>query len=946
MINIKNNNSNNNTIKQLKTDSEDLDNFDWVKYIQSYDDLRDINSEFDAKKHWINFGKKENRKYFIINNVIENTNNNEKNNINNLTNEIKYKLLQKKFTQHNFDWEKYLNYYDDLKNSSLKTRQDAWNHWLIKGIKENRVDFLINNKEKQKVLFNKKIDENTQKIDDDVEQIDDDVEKLYKDVEKIDENVEQINENVKKIDENVKKIDENVEKIDENVKKIDENVKKIDENIEKIPVNNEKIDNNNNEKINNDNEKQLQYINFDWKNYIHYYNDLLNIENKNDAWNHWIHHGKKEGRFYCDVSKLNMNTKEYLDFTWEDYISNYKDLSTYNTKQKAWIHWVYFGKNENRVTYNKLQKEIIDFNILKTQLDSTKPLTNKLIDLKFKKKYNNYGIHYYGWKMVINQFVNMVIECYNNTNDILLFSNQIFFDEWIEKLMIWGNKIEKQKILDKINKKKYNIISFIHNPPYLKYYENNLTNLQKEVFITDELLLNQNLFNELDTSNINNRFIYLYTFSLFHKKYIYDNFPNYKNKIVSLYHPIDTNTEEDKLFDFNLFKFNKKIFHIGWWLRNFKTFTDLNISGNYSKWFLIKNDFKESWDNFVKNNKNHNFNIIENLSNNDYENIFKQSCVFIDLEDCVANNTILECIKFNTPIITRRHPSIEEYIGKDYPLFFESHEDLLLLNDENLLDDLIYKANIYLSNMDKKHISLNTFNNKLIYDIHKLKIDNNNMLTWCCFINENISKEKFDNFIKRFKEQSCNNLLHLKFFINENFYNNLDNFNIELKIYINTVLGSNSNIFLVISNNNTYKENIFNLCSQNIKTEYFNIIGISDIFDNNYSKLHIDYLNTNVNCDITTTSYTVFNNKKNKNKVFVHKNNKMIFLNKIKKYNFSLSGIIWRSKIFEIINFCNETEIYNYENCSVTNILSKCIINNLNIINISDNSNMLIKTKF
>ena len=70
----------------------------------------------------------------------------------------------------------------------------------------------------------------------------------------------------------------------------------------------------------------------------------------------------------------------------------------------------------------------------------------------------------------------------------------------------------------------------------------------------------------------------------------------------------------------------------------------------------------------------------------------------------------------------------------------------------------------------------------------------------------------------------------------------------------------------------------------------------------------------------------------------------MIFLNKIKKYNFVLSGIIWRSKIFEIINFSNKTDIFKYENCNVTDILKKCITNNLNIINTFDNSNMLIKT--
>jgi hypothetical protein len=63
--------------------------------------------------------------------------------------------------------------------------------------------------------------------------------------------------------------------------------------------------------------------------------------------------------------------------------------------------------------------------------------------------------------------------------------------------------------------------------------------------------------------------------------------------------------------------------------------------------------------------------------------------------------------------------------------------------DEKILDDLICKANVYLSSMDKNHVCLNTFNNKLIYDIHKLKNNKNNILTWCCFINEtvNINKE-------------------------------------------------------------------------------------------------------------------------------------------------------------------------------------------------------------
>jgi hypothetical protein len=322
MINIKNN-FKYNTVKQPKNELDSLDNFDWTKYIKSYDDLKEINNEFDAKKHWIHCGKKEKRKYFIINNVIEDTNNfmEDTNNFIEDTNKTKNDFSQKKISKNNFDWEKYVNYYDDLKNSGLKTRQDAWNHWLSIGIKENRVDFLHNN-------------------------------------------TENLNHNNKFLNNNNKKINENLQ---------------LNDNL------------------------QLKYINFDWKSYIHYYNDLLNIQNKNDAWNHWIQHGKKEGRVFCDINKLSMNTKEYVDFTWEDYISNYKDLSSYNTKQKAWIHWIYFGKIENRVIYNKLQKEKEDFKLIKTQEKTTKPLTNKLVDLKFKKNYNNYGTHYYGWKMVINQ---------------------------------------------------------------------------------------------------------------------------------------------------------------------------------------------------------------------------------------------------------------------------------------------------------------------------------------------------------------------------------------------------------------------------------------------------------------------------------------------------------------------------------------------------------------
>jgi len=386
----KNNNYSSNIVKHdtNETNENNLEDFDWKKYISSYNDLQNITTEVEAKNHWINYGKKEKRTYFKSDIIISN-----------FTENLKYKVLQKKFTIHTFDWEKYINFYDDLNNCGLNNKQTAWNHWITKGIKENRVGFLYNEK------------------------------------------------SVLKVDSSSKK----------DSKK--EELKKEDSKKEEL----KKEDNYKND---------INFIIFDWKSYIHYYEDLSTIQNKTDAWNQWINNGKNENRIFCDINVTNANSEEYKIFNWQDYISNYDDLTTFNTKKKAWIHWNYFGKNENRVLYNLKQKEIEDYKVIKTQTQTEpSPLLNNSIDLKFKKIYNNYGTHYYGWKMVINQFVNLCINYYNNNeNEKLIFHKQIFFDEWIEKLLIWGNKIEKQKILDKISSKNYDIITFIHSPPYLKWY--------------------------------------------------------------------------------------------------------------------------------------------------------------------------------------------------------------------------------------------------------------------------------------------------------------------------------------------------------------------------------------------------------------------------------------------------------------------------------------------
>ena len=61
----------------------------------------------------------------------------------------------------------------------------------------------------------------------------------------------------------------------------------------------------------------------------------------------------------------------------------------------------------------------------------------------------------------------------------------------------------------------------------------------------------------------------------------------------------------------------------------------------------------------------------------EYDDLLTNNIVFVDLFDASANNTVLECIVRRTPIIINNIGAVSEYLGKDYPLYFENLEESL-----------------------------------------------------------------------------------------------------------------------------------------------------------------------------------------------------------------------------------------------------------------------------
>lgn len=221
----------------------EYNNFDWNNYVSHYEDLKkdNINTKEKAWKHWISHGKKEGRQYFDLSEVKKI-----------VSNEIKE--IEKSFTKpitpvdENFNWKKYISYYQDLKNDHLDTKEKAWNHWIKHGEKEGRVYF--DNTEYKNFDWETYI-------------------QFYDDLH----------------DDNIKK----KEKAWEHWYKYGKKEKRIYFDLKNIS------------------EEPPQ--GFDWEDYVHYYDDLKNITSEEIALKHWFNCGKNEKRTFSH--KNTTKTKKY-----------------------------------------------------------------------------------------------------------------------------------------------------------------------------------------------------------------------------------------------------------------------------------------------------------------------------------------------------------------------------------------------------------------------------------------------------------------------------------------------------------------------------------------------------------------------------------------------------------------------------------------------------------
>jgi tetratricopeptide (TPR) repeat protein len=162
--------------------------------------------------------------------------------------------------------------------------------------------------------------------------------------------------------------------------------------------------------------------------------------------------------------------------------------------------------------------------------------------------------------------------------------------------------------------------------------------------------------------------------------------------VLSMIHPAEIPAAQ---FDFEHFQQNphKKVVQVGWWLRKLNAILGLPLAtGNplgYGKVRLVPRFFDDA-DRYLKElmaKESENLNIpaeeayaanteeLQHLSNQDYDDLLTENIVFLDLYDSGANNTVVECIARATPLLVNRRESVLQYLGEEYPFYYDSYEE-------------------------------------------------------------------------------------------------------------------------------------------------------------------------------------------------------------------------------------------------------------------------------
>jgi len=350
--------------------------FDWRTYYNTYKDIIIKDLEIDVKNrdvawyHWKNFGKKSNLQFFKI----------DKDAVSGL---IKTTDTDPEYAT--FDWKQYVKNYSDLEKT-INTKKLAWNHWIKYGKKEGRTWILQNNVDEPNDEYN----------DFDWRSYVNNYPDLSHFKNKSEAWKHWINHGkmegrkcnaVKKYETNAT-INTTEHPYFEEVSQ--DHWNSFEERIYK------------------------EFCDFDWMAYIENYEDLRDITNKFEAWEHWFFQGRLEGRIYINFNGI--DDKYYKTILIEDQCYPERKLVIKEKlSMKTWVDHIYVTNFEFLPSEIENEDSKDDYVTIREIKNSTKNFSNNSIKRhKNILKMSIFVKHLY--KNKINKFMNI----YNISNSNII----------------------------------------------------------------------------------------------------------------------------------------------------------------------------------------------------------------------------------------------------------------------------------------------------------------------------------------------------------------------------------------------------------------------------------------------------------------------------------------------------------------------------------------------
>lgn len=138
---------------------------------------------------------------------------------------------------------------------------------------------------------------------------------------------------------------------------------------------------------------------------------------------------------------------------------------------------------------------------------------------------------------------------------------------------------------------------------------------------------------------------------------------------------------------------NRRLVQVGFFLRNTQLIFQIAVPGWHRVRLLGDREWHRSRDEALQSlgirpdcGRNQ-VELLQRIENTAYDKLLAESVVVTELYGAAANNLVVECMVRGTPILINRLPAVEEYLGRDYPLFYDRVTEIPSLLEPALLLD-------------------------------------------------------------------------------------------------------------------------------------------------------------------------------------------------------------------------------------------------------------------